>query len=72
MNPHRKKSLYETFPMAVARCIVRRPEFHCRSKYGSCLNIEETEFSMQATVCLKGRNPEEHTLRRNISVYEAA
>ena len=71
LNTHRMASLYETFPPAEARRIAQRLEFHHTPKHGSWLNMAEIEFSALARACLKGRNPDEEALRRNISVYEA-
>ena len=75
LNTHRMASLYETFPAAEARRIVKRLEFHHTPKHGSWLNMAEIEFSMLARACLraclKGRNPDEAALHKNISAYEA-
>ena len=71
LNPHRMASLYETFPPAEARRIAKRLEFHHTPKHGSWLNMAEIEFSVLGRACLKGRNPDEHVLRRNIGVCEA-
>ena len=68
---HRRASLYETFPPAEARRIAKRLEFHHTPKHGSWLNMAEVEFSVLARSCLKGRNPNEDSLQRNISAYEA-
>ena len=38
LNTHRMASLYETFPQAEARRIVKRLEFHHTPKHGSWLN----------------------------------
>ena len=38
LNTHRMASLYETFPAAEARRIVRRLEFHHTPKHASWLN----------------------------------
>ena len=70
LNTHRMASLYETFPPAEARRIAKRLEFHHTPKHGSWLNMAEIEFSVLAPACLKGRNPHEEALQRNISVYE--
>ena len=32
--------------------------------------MAEIEFSVPARVCLRGRNPDESSLRKNISAYE--
>ena len=55
LNTHRMASLYETFPPAEARRIVKRLEFHHTPKHGSWLNMAEIEFSVLARACLKGR-----------------
>ena len=71
LNTHRMASLYETFPPAEARRIAKRLEFHHTPKHGSWLNMAEIEFSVLARACLKGRNPDECALKRNISACEA-
>ena len=71
LNTHRMASLYEAFPPAEARRIAKRLEFHHTPKHGSWLNMAEIEFSVLARACLKGRNPDEDALQRDISVYEA-
>ena len=69
-NTHRMASLYETFPPAEARRIVKRLEFHHTPKHGSWLNMAEIEFSVLARACLKGRNADEDALQEDISAYE--
>ena len=71
LNTHCMASLYEEFPPAEARRIVKRLEFHYTPKHGSWLNMAEIEFSVLARACLKGRNPDEDSLRNNINAYEA-
>ena len=63
-------SLYETFPAPEARRIAKRLEFHHTPKHGSWLNMAEIEFSVLGRACLKGRNPDEDSLHKNISAYE--
>ena len=70
LNTHRMASLYETFPAAEARRIVRRLEFHHTPKHASWLNMAEIEFSVLTRACLQGRNPDETALQRAISAYE--
>ena len=62
LNTHKMASLYETFPLAEARRIVRRLEFHHTPKNGSWLNMAEIEFSVLARACLRGRNADEGSL----------
>ena len=53
LNTHRMASLYETFPAAEARRIVKRLEFHHTPKHASWLNIAEIEFSVLSRDCLR-------------------
>ena len=70
LNTHRKASLYETFPAAEARRIVKRLEFHHTPKHASRLNMAEIEFSVLSRACLKGRKPDADALQRAIPAYE--
>ena len=70
LNTHRMASLYETFPPAESRRIVRRLEFHHTPKHASWLNMAEIEFSVLTRACLQGRNPYETALQRAINAYE--
>ena len=53
------------------RRIAKRLEFHHTPKHDSWLNMADIEFSVLARACLKGRNPCEDTLQKNISAYQA-
>lgn len=46
LNTHRPAALYETFPPAEARRILRRLAFHYTPKHGSWLNMAEIELSV--------------------------
>ena len=70
LNKHRMASLYETYAPAEARRIAKRLEFHHTPKHGSWLNMAEIEFRVLARACLRGRNPDESSLRKNISACE--
>lgn len=70
LNIHRMASLYETFPAAEARRIVKRLEFHHTPKHASWLNMAEIEFSVLTRACLKGRNPDADALQRQITAYQ--
>ena len=79
LNTHRMASLYETFPAAEARRIAKRLEFHhtpqawqlAESCPEPAEGMAEIEFSVLARACLKGRNPDEDALHKNIRAYEA-
>ena len=70
LNTHRMASLYETFPAAEARRIVKRLEFHHTPKHASWLNMAEIEFSVLTRACLQGRNPDKLALQRATGIYE--
>ncbi len=71
LNIHRMASLYETFPAAEARRIVKRLEFHHTPKHASWLNMAEIEFSVLTRDCLRGRHGDEAALVGAINAYEA-
>lgn len=70
LNTHRMASLYETFPPAEARRIVKRLEFHYTPKHGSWLNMAEIEFSVLSRNCLQGRHGDEVALAVAVDAYE--
>ena len=70
LNTHRMASLYETFPPAEARRIVKRLEFHYTPKHGSWLNMAEIEFSVLSRNCLQRRHGDEVALASAVDAYE--
>ena len=70
LNIHRMASLYETFPAAEARRIVKRLEFHHTPKHASWLNMAEIEFSVLSRDCLRGRHGDEAALVGAINAYQ--
>jgi hypothetical protein len=70
LNTHRPAALYETFPPAEARRILKKIEFHYTPKHGSWLNMAEIEFSILNRQCLNRRIGNEATLRRCVRAYE--
>ena len=71
LNTHRMASLYETFPAAEARRIVKRLEFHHTPKHASWLNMAEIEFSILTRDCLRGRHGDEAALAGAVKAYTA-
>lgn len=55
LNTHTAGSLYEAFPPAEARRILRKLEFHYTPKHGSWLNMAEIEISILSRQVLKQR-----------------
>ena len=66
-NTHRMASLYETFPAAEARLIVKRLEFQHTPKHCISFNMADIEFSVLARGCLHGRNADRDSLERTVS-----
>jgi hypothetical protein len=70
LSTHKAASLYETFPPAEARRLLRRLEFHYTPKHGSWLNMAEIELSVLSRQCLHRRIPDEATLKQEVAAYE--
>jgi hypothetical protein len=62
LNIHSKASLYEAFPPAQARRLVEQFEWHYTPKYGSWLDLAESELGVLAAQCLDRRIPDKQTL----------
>lgn len=71
LNTHVASALYETFPPAEARRILRRLDFHFTPVHASWLNMVELELAVLSGQCLKRRMGSLHTLRHEIGVWEA-
>ena len=72
LNIHRMASLYETFPAAEARRIVKRLEFHHTPKHASWLNMAEIKFSVLSRDCLWGPHGDGVALAKAIDAYHPA
>ena len=72
LNSHCMASLYETFPAAEARRIVKWLKFHHTPKHASWLNMAEIAFSALSRACLKRRNPDADALQRQITAGDLA
>ena len=55
LSTHRAKNLYDAFPAAEARRLLRRLEFHYTPKHASWLNMVEIELSVLDAQCLDRR-----------------
>jgi hypothetical protein len=71
LSTHKPEALYETFPPAEARGIVRKLEFHYTPKHGSWLNMAEIELSVLARQCLDQRIPTTEQLCNVLAGYES-
>lgn len=70
LNTHRPASLYETFPPAEARRVLKKLELHYTPKHGSWLNMAEIELSVLSRQCLDRRIQDERTLTQELAAYE--
>ena len=72
LNTHTPAALYEAFPPAQARRILRKLEFHSTPIHGSWLNRAELEFSLLSRQCLGRRIGDRDTLATEIAAWETA
>jgi hypothetical protein len=70
LRTHTWEALYETFPAAEARRLVRTLEFHYTPKHGSWLNMAEIELSVLSRECLARRIPTVDSLAAEIAMYQ--
>ena len=70
LSTHSAGALYQTFPPAEARRILRRIKFHCTPKHASWLNMVEIEIGVLRGQCLARRIDDPKQLRREISAWE--
>ncbi len=71
LNIHTPSALYEVFPAAEARRLVRRLDFHYTPKHGSWLNMVEIEIAVLSRQCLDRRIATSEKLCREIAAWEA-
>ena len=71
LNTHVGSALYDTFPPAEARRLLRRLELQYTPKHGSWLNMAELELSVLARQCLDRRIPDHDTLVQQVAAWEA-
>ena len=72
LNTHTPAALYEAFPPAEARRLLRTLEFHYTPVHGSWLNMAELEFSMLSRQCPGRRIPDRATLETEVAAWETA
>jgi hypothetical protein len=72
LNTHTPAALYEAFPPAEARRVLRKLEFHHTPVHGSWLNMAEIEFSLLSRQCLGRRIGARDLLATEVTAWEAA
>lgn len=70
LSTHSAGALYQAFPPAEARRIVRRLESHYTPKHASWLNMLEIEIGVLRGRCLDRRINDSKRLRREITAWE--
>ena len=70
LSTHSAGALFQTFPPAEARRILRRLEFHYTPKHASWLNMVEIEIGVLRGQCLDRRIDDPKRLRREIAAWE--
>jgi transposase len=70
LSTHSAGALYQTFPPAEARRILRRIELHYTPKHASWLNMVEIEIGVLRGQCLARRIDDPKRLRREITAWE--
>jgi hypothetical protein len=71
LRPHPPGALYEVFPPAEARRLLRKLELHPTPVHGSWLNMAEIELAVVARQCLNRRIPDRHTMAPEVAAWEA-
>src|SRR6266566_253286 len=70
LSTHSAGALYQAFPPAEARHILRRLEFHYTPKHASWLNMVEIEIGVLRSQCLDRRIDTKEQLKSEIAAWE--
>lgn len=70
LNTHNESSFYETFDKVEAEGILNKLEFHYTPKHASWMNMAEIEIGVMDRQAIKGRIPDEATLKRRIALWQ--
>jgi transposase len=70
LSTHTGGALYQAFPPAEARRILRRLQFHYTPKHASWLNMVEIEIGVLRGQCLDRRINDPKSLRREIAAWQ--
>jgi len=70
LSTHSPSALYQTFPPAEARRVLRRLEFHYTPKHASWLNMVEIEIGVLRSQCLDRRIDSQKRLVSEIQAWE--
>jgi transposase len=70
LSTHTASAIYQTFPAAEARRILRRLEFHYTPKHASWLNMVEIEIGVMRRQCLDRRIDSRDRLETEVRAWE--
>lgn len=70
LSTHKPAALYQAFPPAEARRILRRIEFHHTPKHASWLDMAEIEIGVLNKQCLNRRIGDMDTLRDEVAAWQ--
>jgi len=70
LSTHTASAVYQTFPAAEARRILRRLEFHYTPKHASWLNMAEIEIGVMRRQCLDRRIDNRDLLETEVRAWE--
>jgi transposase len=70
LSTHTASAVYQTFPAAEARRILRRLEFHYTPKHASWLNMAEIEIGVMRRQCLDRRIASRDLLEAEVNAWE--
>jgi transposase len=70
LSTHSPSALYQSFPAAEARRILRRLEFHHTPRHASWLNMVEIEIGVLRSQCLNRRIDSRQFLESEIALWE--
>lgn len=70
LSTHSAAALYQAFPPAEARRVIRRLEFHYTPKHASWLNMVEIEIGVLRTQCLDRRIASRKDMQTEIAAWQ--
>ncbi|WP_028755194.1 transposase, partial [Rhizobium leucaenae] len=70
LSTHSPGALYDAFPAAEARRVLKRLEFHHTPKHASWLNMVEIEIGVLKSQCLDRRIDDKHRMIAEINAWQ--
>jgi phage protein D len=70
LSTHSPGALYDAFPAAEARRVLKRLEFHYTPKHASWLNMVEIEIGVLKSQCLDRRIDDKDTMIAEVAAWQ--